>query len=45
MNPIFAVSMLRLVLGPVVEDVVSDATVNGGRDGVGDVGVDIYVAA
>ena len=45
MNPIFAVSMLRLVLGPVVEDVVSDAAVNGGRDGVRDVRVDIYVTA
>ena len=44
-NPVFAVSMLRFVLGPVIEDVVGDAAVHGGRNGVGDVGVDVYVTA
>ena len=45
MNPVFAVSMLRFVLGPVIEDVVGDAAVHGGRNGVRDVRVDVYVTA
>ena len=45
MDPIFAESMLRLALGPVIKDVVSDAAVHGGRNGVGNVRVNVYVTA
>ena len=45
MDPIFAESMLRLALGPVIKDVVSDAAVHGGRNGVGNVRVYVNVTA